>query len=118
MKVKSSDALLGKEEWIVVIIPYSEKTFIIYKWMQCLERTAGCKLLFFHKVLHFLCIRNMLHNLHTASQSLIKILCLANGCLPVGLEISAVVCESSAVCSDSDESTQLREFLCDVFWSL
>jgi hypothetical protein len=41
---------------------------------------------------------------HTASPSLVKILFGQSGCLPVGLGMSAIVDESSAVCNDSDES--------------
>ena len=46
-KAKSSDALFGKEVWIVVIVPYSEKAFLIYEWVQCFERTFGCNLFLF-----------------------------------------------------------------------
>jgi len=41
LKANSSDALLGKEAWFVVTFPYYEKTFLVYEWMQCLERTGG-----------------------------------------------------------------------------
>jgi hypothetical protein len=52
-------------------------------------------------------------DLHTASQSLVKILCGQSGCLPVGLGMSAVDDESSAVCNDSDEFLNLAN-LCVV----
>jgi hypothetical protein len=60
----------------------------------------------FYQVLHFMGIRNLLYHLHT-SQSLVKILCGESGCLPVGFGRSAVVDESSAVCTDCDEFVEL-----------
>ena len=80
---------------------YSDKTFLINEWVHP-ERTGGCKFLMFHQVLHFSSIRNLLYHLHTASSSLVKILCGQSGCLPVGLGKSAIVNESFAVCDDSD----------------
>ena len=38
--------------------------------------------------------------------------------LPVGLRMSAVDDESSAVCNNPDEFVQLGESSCDVFWRL
>jgi len=99
LEVKSFDALLGE-------------------WMQCLERTGGCDLLFLHEVLHFLGIRSFLDHLHTASLRLVKILCGQSGHLPVGLGKSAVVDKSPAVCNDSDEPVELGKSLCDIFWGL
>ena len=72
----------------------------------------------FHQVLDFLGIRNLLYHLHTASQSLVEILCGQNGCLSLSLGMSTVIYESSAVCNDSDEFVQLGESSCDVFWGM
>ena len=60
----------------------------------------------------------MLYHLHTASQSLVQILCGEGGSSPVGLGISTVTYESSAVCDDSDESVQLGESCGNVICNL
>jgi len=118
LKAKSSDALLGMEAWIVVIVPLLWEDLPDLRMPQCLERTGDRNLLMFHQVVHFLWMKNLLYHLHTASQSLIKILCGEGGCLPVGLEMFAVIYESSKVCNDSDGSVQLGKSFCNVFWSL
>jgi hypothetical protein len=57
-------------------------------------RIGGCNPLLFRQFLHFLCLRNLLYHLHTASQSLVKILCgqsggclLALGCLQLMINL-------------------------------
>jgi len=76
--------------------------------MQCLKKTAGCNLLGFHQILSFLCIRILLCHLHTASQSLVEILCEEDSWLPLGLGIYAVSYKSLAVSNYSGESVQLE----------
>ena len=79
---------------------------------------AGSNLLLFSEILDFLCERNLLLHLQTASQILVQILFGEGGCLPVGLGLPAVVYESSEASNESDESVQLGEFLVDVFLRL
>jgi hypothetical protein len=45
-------------------------------------------------------------------------LCGKSGCLHVGLGLSVVVDEPSAVCNDSNESAKPGKPLCDVFFSM
>jgi hypothetical protein len=94
---------------------HSEKTLLINEWVKCFERIGDRDLRTFCQVLNFLCKGNLLYHLHTASQSLVQILSGESGGLPVGLGMSAVIDESSAVCNDSDEFIQFGEFLRDIF---
>jgi len=61
--------------------------------MKRLEGTAGCNLLLFHQIPHFLSIRNLLYYLQTANRAWSKS-CGEDSCLPVGLRISAVAYKS------------------------
>ena len=67
---------------------------------ELLEATSCCS---FKSLISF-GVRNLLYHFHTASQSLVQFLCGEDGCLPVGLGLSAVMYEFSAVSNDSDES--------------
>jgi len=60
-----------------VVIIFSVWENRLKLWMDA----AGCNLLLFHQILHFLYIRNLLYHLHTASQSLVTILCGVVDCL-------------------------------------
>ena len=92
---------LLKKYTVVIVLPLWE-TFLIDEWMQCFERIGICNPLLFHQFFEFLCIRNLISHLHTASENLVKILCTEGGYLPLGHGISADVW-SSAVCIHSDE---------------
>jgi hypothetical protein len=71
----------------------------------------------FYQFVNFLCVRILLHHLHTTGQSIVKILCGQSGGLPVGFGLSAVVDGSSVACSDSNEFVELGKRLRSIFFS-